>query len=140
METAQSKRLNIDWKWVGVGYCFFVVFHLLPTHLLLEFSREGIHSDLVRSLWVLIGLFVIGVYIGFRSRGVTLIEPALAVVLYIFTLFLKGGDFIGKPARGRYMAALLITSGIAFFIAMLGAWIGEMLQASKEKKAEQAGS
>lgn len=137
MNQPVSTGKKIDWKWVGVGYCFFVVFHLLPTYLLLEFSFVGKVGDILRSLWLLVGLLVIGVYIGFRSRGYTVIEPAISAVLYVATIFFKADDFMGRGWSSRSYAGLLVASLIAFALAMIGASLGEMLQATKERKPPQ---
>jgi hypothetical protein len=129
--------MKVDWKWVGVGYCLFVVFHLLPTYLLLEFSFVGRIGDALRTLWLIVGLLVIGVYIGYRSRGFTILEPAISAVLYVITIFFKADEFVGRRLSVRTLGALMVAAGIAFFLAMLGAWIGELLQASGQRKAAQ---
>jgi hypothetical protein len=135
MDTKEKPRYagRINWKWVGVSYCFFVVFHLLPSYLLLEFAREGLGTGLIRSFWILAGLLVIGLYIGHRSRGVTILEPAIAAVLYTLTLFLNAEDTWGKSLTWRSLGILFIFSIIAFLTALCGAWIGELLQARREK-------
>jgi len=133
--TAVSKR-RIDWAWVGVGYCFFVVFHLLPSYVLLEFVRQGMGENVVRGMWLIAGLLVVGLYIGYRSRGTTILEPAISAMLYTITLMSKSGEFLGRSIGGRRISMMLVWGGVAFLIAMLGAWIGEMLQAQKEKRAK----
>ena len=133
MEQESATKLSIDWKWVGLGYCFFVVFHLLPAYTLLQFSFLGKVSNALRTLWLLVGLLVIGVYIGYRSRGFTVVEPAISAVLYVATLFFKAEDFVGMRVSSRSFALMLIAGGVAFLLALIGAWIGEMLQASEKR-------
>lgn len=140
MENRKSASMRIDWKWVGVGYCIFVVFHLLPSLFLLEFVRQGLGGNLLRSLWGLMGLVVVGLYIGYRSRGYTILEPAIAALLYAVTIFLKSGELIGGKWTSQSAGMLLVMSVGAFLLAMFGAWIGEMLQTRKEQAERQTSS
>ena len=137
MDQPIGTGMKIDWKWIGLGYCIFVVFHLLPTYLLIQFSFIGRTGDAVRTLWLIAGMLVIGVYIGYRSRGFTVLEPAISAVLYVITIFFKADEFMGRGCSIRTTGALMIAAGIAFFLTMLGAWFGEMLQASEEQKASR---
>ncbi len=137
MDSTKTTNMRIDWKWVGLGYCIFVVFHLLPAYLLIQFSYVGRIGDTLRTLWLIAGMLVIGVYIGYRSRGFTILEPAISAVLYIFTIFFKADEFMGRRLDIRSLGALLVAAGVAFLFAMLGAWIGEMLQASGERKVSR---
>ena len=137
MDSTQAAKINIDWKWIGLGYCIFVVFHLLPAYLLIQFSFVGRIGDTLRTLWLIAGMLVIGVYIGYRSRGFTILEPAISAVLYIFTIFFKADEFMGRRLEIRSIGALMVAAGVAFLLAMLGAWIGEMLQTSGERKASR---
>ncbi len=137
MDSTKTTNMRIDWKWVGLGYCIFVVFHLLPAYLLIQFSYVGRIGDTLRTLWLIAGMLVIGVYIGYRSRGFTILEPAISAVLYIFTIFFKADEFMGRRLDIRSLGALLVAAGVAFLLAMLGAWIGEMLQASGERKVSR---
>ena len=35
METIPYSRIfKIDWRWIGLNFCFFVSFHLLPSHII----------------------------------------------------------------------------------------------------------
>lgn len=137
--SAESSKIRIDWRWVGLGYCFFVVFHLLPSYLfnILSIVQEG---SLVLSFWLLAGLVLIGVYIGYRSTGYTILEPAIAALLYTITIFLRAGDFWGETWNSQSAGMLFVGMVAAFLLAMLGAWIGEKLQVSKEQRVSEAES
>ncbi len=129
---------KFDWKWLGVSYCFFVVYHLLPIYLLTGFASGGIGRSWASGLWLVIGLFLIGVYIGRRSRGVTILEPAIGAALYAITLFLAFQRFWPRTFAVKSVAIAFAWLGSAFVVACAGAWLGEFLQMRKESKANQA--
>ncbi|HLF19845.1 MAG TPA: hypothetical protein VI704_03555 [Bacteroidota bacterium] len=135
MENTTTIRLfkRIDWKWVGVGYCFFVVYHLLPSYVLLGFSRFGMGGELLKGFWLFVGLGLIAFYIGYRSRGVTILEPAVSAVLYTFTLALLFERFWGRSFSMRSAALIYVWVVGGFIIAFVSAWVGEVWQARKER-------
>ena len=127
---------KIDWKWVGIGYCFFVVFHLLPTYILNGVSLPMSKMDL--GFWMFVGLAIIAFYIGYRSRGVTILEPAISVVLYDITLLLEFQDLWGRSA-GRSPGTVYLWGILTFVSAIFSAWLGEIFQARKKGKGGVGG-
>ncbi|HWP82897.1 MAG TPA: hypothetical protein VNN76_09625 [Bacteroidota bacterium] len=125
---------RVDWKWVGVGFCFYVVFHLLPTYLLLGISLRGMHTGFASfAIWMFTGLAVIGFYIGYRSSGVTIVEPGLSALLYILALVLGTQRLISGSVSLLSFFEALSWMGAAFVIAIASAFVGELLQARKEE-------
>jgi hypothetical protein len=126
---------KLDWRWIGVGYCFFVVFHLLPSYLFLGLTRLGDISALAKIVWLFFGLACIGFYIGYRSRGVTIWEPAIAAVLYDLTLMFEFSDFWGRSINNSW-GIFLVWFAATLVITIVSAWEGEMVQAWRESKAK----
>ena len=126
---------KLDWPWIGVGYCFYVVFHLLPSYLLLGLTSFGDIPALVKVVWLFLGLAVIGFSIGYRSRGVTIWVPAIAAVLYDLTLMLEFSDFWGRSVYNSW-GVFFIWIVATLVITVASAWDGEMVQARKESKAK----
>jgi hypothetical protein len=125
---------KIDWKWVGVGFCFYVVFHLLPTYLLLGISSRGMHGGFASfAIWMFAGLAVIGFYIGYRSSGVTILEPGISALLYIVALSLGTQRLISGSVSMLSLLEAFSWMGAAFIIAVASAFVGELLQARKEE-------
>jgi hypothetical protein len=130
---------RINWQWVGVGYCFFVVFHLLPSYYLIRFSLNFEMASSAKTLWLFAGLAVIGFLIGFRSRGFTVFEPAISAILYDATLIMAFQEFWGRWFMGRHTYGMVFVWAAATFIIAGGsAWVGELVQRRKENlKAKQ---
>ncbi|MGB2869117.1 MAG: hypothetical protein WBD36_11745 [Bacteroidota bacterium] len=126
---------KIDWRWVGVGYCFFVVFHLLPSYLLASFSRVGLED---KGTWLVTGLAFIAFYVGYRSRGITILEPAISALFYILTLALLFERFWGRSLSWHSAGIVGIWAVSAMVIALVSAWVGELVQSLREQKIRGA--
>jgi hypothetical protein len=123
---------KIDWPWVGVGFCFYVVFHLLPTYLLAGMGATK-YGNTSFGVWLFAGLAFIGLYIGYRSRGVTIIEPGIAALAYVVVLFLSGQQSWGITFGFSQFLEALGSMIAAFVVAIGSAFVGELLQQRKEK-------
>jgi len=126
---------KLDWPWIGVGYCFFVVFHLLPSYLLLGLESFGDIPALLKIVWLFLGLAVIGFYIGYRSRGVTIWEPAISALLYDLTLAFEFSDFWGRSVYNS-LGVFFVWVVATLVITIASAWDGEMVQARRENKVK----
>ncbi len=131
-QTLSFRVTPIDWKWVGVGYCFFVVFHLLPTYIANGFALQT--NELDRGIWLFVGLAIIAFYIGYKSKGITIVEPAISAVLYDLTLLLEFRDFWGRSAS-HAPGTLLLWGMLTLVLAVASAWLGEKYQARKKARA-----
>ena len=130
----ETLKKPILWDWVIVGYCLFVIFHLFPSFFLLGIVRFGMPIKLSETVWFVLGLAVISMFIGYRSRGVTIIEPAISSLFYCLTLvfeFVKlPFSHIGLRAGGNIYLWFSGVLAVSVFFALLG----EILQRRKEKK------
>jgi len=122
-----------DWRWVGVSYCFFVVFHMLPTVLMTGLFRSGMGLgwNIGTVIWMFFGLTLIGGYVGYKSAGVTIVEPAISSVAYIATLILSMRSAWGLPFSPKSILASGVVILAATAIVLVSAWIGELLQTRK---------
>ena len=127
---------SIDWSWVGVGYCFFVVIHLLPSYLLLGIGKFGEHAELLKAVWLFVGLAIVSFSIGYRSWSVTIVEPAISAILYTITLGFLLREFSGRSFSLRSAGFLYVWIVAILVVATLSAWIGERVQSSRQKKTE----
>jgi|SRR5579862_180238 len=127
---------SLNWEWVGVGFCFFVVFHLLPTYILGMMTEHSVvvSSDERLVIWLFFGLGIISGYIGYKSKQVSFIEPALSAAGYITVLgfvlprifsvgwFSKTQMFHGRLPILPGLCVLLL----GFFVASLSAYVGKI--------------
>lgn len=136
MNDTQTLRLTkIDWRWLVVTYCFFVLFHLLPTLLEVTlwqfFLSLGIWQFV---LWTGGGVALISAYVGYRSTGVTILEPGIAAMFYMATLIAIMSKIRYIHATGYKLVGLLVALHlIAFLIGFFGAAVGEWMQSRRER-------
>jgi len=119
-----------EWKWVVIGVIagtiiiggsFFIV-------------APAFHSTAIQSLVVLIGFVVTGAVVGYFSPGVTIKEAFFAGLILMFVFgFLFSLTSLGEGQSTQMIILLLLFSGI---LSQAGAWMGEKLQGSLEKKGE----
>jgi len=129
--------ISIDWRWVVVTYCFFVLFVLFPSYFgddLAGFFRLQGHW------WTFfekgVGVAIVSGYVGFRSKRITIVEPGIASVLYVTSLFFLLPNawpraFYYRVITTPWLVAFLI---LVFLVGCFGAALGEWLQMRKEKK------
>ncbi len=134
MENKQLFQLRpIDWQWFIVSYCFLVLFHLLPSFLITG-SKNSFVAPIGFLVWLAVGTAAVCAVIAYWSKGITILEPGLASILYAFTVLgiSKTQWLFGRGFRSVAEQALLLLS--VFVIACCGAVFGEWVQLRKEKK------
>lgn len=137
MNDTRTLRLkNIDWRWLVVTYCFLVLFHLLPSLLELSLWQLLLSRVIWRfALWAGVGIALVSAYVGYRSIGITILEPGIASMIYMATLILTMSKISDIHATGYRLAGLLVALHlIAFLVGCFGAAAGEWLQMRREKK------
>ncbi len=141
--TSERKHLwafrPIDWKWVGMGYCFFVVFHMLPSYFItgvatISWSR----MEFLPGLWLFVGLAYVGFLVGYRSHGVTIAEPGISSLLYALTLLFYMGEYTGQDISARTIGFAYVTIVAIFVTAVVSAWLGEKAQERMEQRNVKA--
>lgn len=127
------RNTKIDWKWVGIGYCFFVVFHLLPSYLIMGFPFDRDFAGF--GIWLFVGLAIIAFYIGYRSRGITILEPTISAILYDITLLLEFNKFWGRSVSHSW-GTIYVWGILTLTLGISCAWLGEIVQSRKQAKAK----
>ena len=136
MRMDQKQKIEINWQWVETGFCLFVIFHLLPTSLVTaSFTTYDLNTFTV-SLWTFIALAPIGCFIGYRSAGVTILEPGLASLLYTVVLLFGLLKLQNAPLTPKTLVNSLLWMVAAFLVAVVSAWVGELIQTRKSGKSE----
>jgi len=117
-----------QWKWVAIGVVAGVIiiggsfFIVAPTF----------HSTAIQSLVVLIGFVVTGAVVGYFSPGVTIREALFAgvILMLVFGVLFSTTSW-GAEQSTQMLLLLLLFSAI---LCQAGAWMGEKLQGSFEKR------
>ena len=120
MESASEVK-HLEWGWVLAGTILGVMVSILVSTLLIIFLGFVFTPLMIAFV---IGLFITGFLIGYRSAGVTIMEAALAG---LFTLVINVDILtlaLVPPGFDEIMIALIL-GGV---LSMIGAWIGEKVQ------------
>lgn len=121
----------IHWKWVLSGVVIGFALNALFVFLTAPVFQVNMNVALVAFL---ISFLVTGFIVGYKSPGVTLKEPAIAGIFTVIIdwVFLEFG--INLP-----IAADNLISGLAlgFLFSLLGAWLGEKYQESRQSGATE---
>ncbi|MFH0991415.1 MAG: hypothetical protein V1799_15515 [bacterium] len=135
----QSLIKDFDWRWVVVSYCFFVLFHLLTTFLLISpVIASAILGIWGSAIWAGLGVGSISCYVGYRSNRYTLFEPGLASMFYSVTLSLIVGRALFKDPLVNLIKYEIPFAIIVLCCSLFGAALGEWIQWRREMKAAKA--
>ena len=123
-----------DWFWVFYGLLFYIVFHFGTLIVVALLSRSTGGFTWISYLLFTVGFLVVGTFIGYNSRGVTIREPAISAGLYIVLLFLfffsrRGVESLTRSFFLEFSALL----GIGLLCGFAGGYFGEKLQEWKQK-------
>lgn len=114
------------WKWVIAGVVIGFALNALFVFLTAPVFKLNMNAALVSFL---VSFLVTGFIVGFKSPGVTLKEPAVAAIFTVIIdwAFLEFGIKLS-------IAADSLISGLAlgFLFSLLGAWLGEKYQESRQ--------
>jgi hypothetical protein len=124
---------KLQWKWVGITLAMYALFYLLPLYFL------GSVAEVFADIWIFAGIVIIAALAGYLSKGITILEPALAGAGLIL-LFSVGSMTLIPPSGMIFQSILpmIIVMVIVFFLSLLGAWLGERAQRRWNRKAQES--
>ena len=129
------KKFTFDIRWVGLGFCLFVVMHLLPAYFIYYLRIASSAAVIVYTVWLFAGIAFVAFYIGYKSRGVTIVEAGIAGALYSFVLL--------AAVHSSWEAPIEMANALWFYsilvISTLGAYVGELVQSLGKKAKRGAG-
>ncbi len=143
MDEQRKFSFSIDWRWVVAGYCYLVLFHLFPTYLMNGFSvrhlfipPEGtINEASLATIWLMGGVGVVAFIVGWKSRGMTILEPAFSGTLYGITMAAGYRTLITSFVHDRPLLTLIFWILMVMITSATCAWIGEAVQSRQLAKA-----
>jgi hypothetical protein len=129
MATESQESTGLQWKWIGIG----TVIGVVMTTLLFQIMSDTFNSFYIPLFIGLLSYVIMGIIIGYKSPGYTLKEPAIGgLFAIIITMAILHYVFGYNPPEEQMIAAPFI----AFLLALLGGWVGEELQGSQQRAAE----
>ncbi len=129
MAMESQETTGLQWKWIGIGTIVGVVL----TTLLFQIMSDTFSSFYIPLFIGLLSYVIMGIIIGYKSPGYTLKEPAIGgLFAMIITMAILHYVFNYTPPEGQMIAAPFL----AFFLALLGGWVGEELQGSQQRAAK----
>ncbi len=123
-----TRTYGLQWKWIAVGVTVGFVLNNFFVFLLSPLFNINLTAVLVSFL---VSFVLTGFVVGYKSPGVTIKEAAIAglltVVLDWLIWLIVDVAFMPVP-----LVHLVVTLIAGFLLAMIGAWVGEKLQAALE--------
>ena len=118
-----------NWRWIITSFCFFVLFHLLLFFFLPVFNNQFFRNVFWSRVAIVISfLAFISMYVGYRSRSLTIFEPGIAAVLYIITLKIFLPSYLSIPTYIQNIYFTIECTILGFVFAFGGAGIGWWLK------------
>lgn len=128
----QSKKLQ--WEWVRITFVMYMICYLLPILVV-----GGVFGNFIVSYkagifigaWSFGGAVILPAIAGYISKGITILEPAIAGVGLVALWFLAYSVFIARYSAASVsedIPSLIAIMAIIFALSLLGAWIGERAQ------------
>ena len=135
--------VHFSWAWVGISFCFFVTFHLLPTFLfgIVDLTRENIYyapySEGFSFFMMASVLAFISGFLGYKSHGRDVLEPVFAMTMYIIFLGYVLPLLYPAKSHNDFSSPLIIFLSI-FATSAVSTYVGSVIWIRKEHKAAAA--
>jgi hypothetical protein len=127
-------QIQFDWRWLGIGFCFLIVFHLLPSYLI---GLLSVRNELMMYLWLFLGCSFVSGYIGYRTHGESLVESALASTVYLMFLGYALPRLLTHEDNISYVV-IMLALGCMFVISAMSAYVGNILYGKLQTKKTQS--
>ena len=129
MENQSSNSKKFQWKWVSITFVLYFVFYLLPMFAATALLNSKL-AAIFNGVWSFGGIAIVAAIAAYFSKGITIIEPAIAGALMVIVLSIV--LFVWNPVAqveiGHVSLRMLGVIGIVFLLSLLGAWLGERIQ------------
>ncbi|MCK9410054.1 MAG: hypothetical protein WCX28_08220 [Bacteriovoracaceae bacterium] len=122
-----------DWKWITVGFCYFVLGHLFPISLMNLLSSGGGLFYAITGAWSFGGLAVVAFIIGYRSKNIAVVEAVIASILYTLVMNVA----VMKMWTGTFQLSGFRWMVMILAISIISATIGEVIQSMKERPSQE---
>ncbi len=135
MGDAAERPFSMGWAFLSL--VLFLAFELFIGHWLAPLVVGAYVSPMfhlqVQMLLHLVALYLGGLAVGVVSPGRRLVEPAVGAFLSVLITFLMS-FFMPSWFLVFDLTKIVIGGGVAFFVALLGAWHGEGLMGNLDEQ------
>jgi hypothetical protein len=136
MDDQSIKAKKFQWKWVGITFVLYLMFYLLPMFAATALLNNNL-ATIFDGVWLFGGISIVAAVAAYFSKGITIIEPAIAGACMVIVLFIV--LFVWSPVArveiGHITLGMLGVIAIVFVLSVLGAWLGEQLQKLRKLKS-----
>jgi hypothetical protein len=130
MTTDATPSKGLEWKLIILG----VIAGTILCLALHQMVAQTFHISLIPTFMSLLGFVVMGIIIGYKSEGYTIMEPAIggAITIVLTGLILSIG--FGYPfSLGEMFGGAVL----GLLLGFVGGWVGEQIQVKPEQKAKE---
>ena len=139
MSESLTSSKKLQWKWVGITLFMYIIFYPLPLFVAYYILAPKA-AEIIIGTWLFAGIIIIGAIAGYLSKGVTLLEPAIAGAGFII-LFIIAIATQSLPAGLSILQSivqLIVTIIFFFLMSLFGAWLGECTQKLWKTKSSES--
>jgi hypothetical protein len=127
--TIPQLHYKLQWRWIIVAFCFFVIFHLVLFFFLYETYRNIFGQNFwSRAVIAFSFLSLISAYLSYRARRLILVECGTAAILYIIMLKLFLPSYLVVPTYLLNLYLVVECAVLGFIFAFCGAGLGRRLK------------
>jgi hypothetical protein len=119
MDEQSSSSKKLEWKWIAISFVLYLIFYLLP----LWFAP----AMLFAGIWIFGGIIIVAAVATYVSKGLAIVEPAIASAILFILIFAILEIFIPGNTIIIFKRGVLFTVGticIAFILSFVGSWFG----------------
>lgn len=127
---ATASKGGLEWKWIVTG-AFAGTALCLSLYLMVA---KTFHIPLIPTYMSLLGLVVMGIIIGYKSEGYTIMEPAIGGLL---TLVLTGLVLSSAFGFAFTTTELVVGAVLGMLLGLVGGWVGEQIQITPEELVKE---
>ena len=119
---------HINWKWIFISIVIFFIAQIIISIIFGIFGVVTLGLGFLLFIILKPLTYFIGGYItGYISPGLTMTEPAIGAVVIV----ILGTVFDASRARAGNIFWMIISGILAFFVALYGAYYGELKQSRR---------
>lgn len=139
--SGEGRQFQFQWNWFGITLAMYLIFLVAPLSLSVGITDYSSWIYGFFSSWLFAGVILIAGITAYLSKGLTIWEPALAslCMMIVYTIAVYGvrtmlyqnaGYLVKHGVMDSFLPIIIV-----FLLSLLGAWLGEKIQAAGSRKS-----